>query len=89
MTKNQIRRSTSFNKDLKDYQHKPNIMAMLQNAIQKLTYGEKLPKEHALKGKLKGNKECHLRYGLLLVWSVNGSIIELLRLGTHHQIFGR
>ena len=58
------------------------------DAIQKLENGEKLHQEHFLKGRLKGLKECHLAYGQLLVWSVEGSVLKMLRIGTHHQLFG-
>ena len=34
-------------------------------------------------------KKGHLRYGLLLEWVVNGLNIEILRVGTHHQLLGR
>ncbi|MBR1519833.1 MAG: type II toxin-antitoxin system YafQ family toxin [Bacteroidaceae bacterium] len=84
----QVKKSNSFIRDLKCLRHRPKIIANVNDAISQLENGEKLPMEHFLKGKLKGLKECHLQCGLLLVWAVNGSVVKLLRLGTHHRIFG-
>lgn len=84
----QIEISKSFNKDLKCHWHKPKIMQIVQDAIEKLKEGRRLPYEHVLKGDWKGHRECHLPCGLLLIWTVSGSLVKLKRLGTHHQIFG-
>ena len=83
-----IKTSKSFEKDLKSIQHKPNIMAKINDAIGKLKEGKRLPRQHALIGDMKGLLECHLPFGKLLVWKVKGSIVTLERFGTHHQIFG-
>lgn len=83
-----IKTSKSFEKDLKSIQHKPNIMAMINDAIGKLKDGDRLPRQHALKGDMKGLLECHLSFGKLLVWKVKVSVITLERLGTHHQLLG-
>ena len=88
MQRFQIEKSKSFIKDLNSLRYKPNVLAIVQDAIQKLENGEKLHQEHFLKGRLKGLKECHLAYGQLLVWSVEGSVLKMLRIGTHHQLFG-
>ena len=88
MKRVQIIKSKTFIKDLKSLRHKPNVLANVQDAIQKLENGEKLNREHFLKGKLEGLKECHLQCGQLLVWIVEGSVLRMLRIGTHHQLFG-
>lgn len=83
-----IKTSKSFERDLKSIQHLPNIMAMIKEAIGKLKEGKGLPRQHALKGDMKGLLECHLPFGKLLVWKLNGSVVTLERIGTHHQLFG-
>jgi mRNA interferase YafQ len=88
MQRFQIEKSKSFIKDSNSLRHKPNVLANVQDAIRKLENGEKLHREHFLKGKLKGLKECHLQCGQLLVWIVEGSVLRMLRIGTHHQLFG-
>ena len=87
MKKFKIIKSKKFIKDLKNLRDKPYILTIVQDAIQKLGNGEKLHQEHFLKGRLKGYKECHLAYGQLLVWIVEGSVLKMLRIGTHHQLF--
>lgn len=84
-----ISKTKSFMRDLRRLKQKPHIVNMVEDALQKLKKGERLPKEHYLIGDLKGHKECHLRYGLLLEWVVNGLNIKILRVGTHHQLLGR
>jgi len=83
-----IKTSKSFEKDLKVYLHQPTIMGMVQDTIEKLKTGQRMSKEHPLKGRWKGFRERHLPFGKLLVWAVKGSVVTLERLGTHHQLFG-
>lgn len=85
----QVLKSKSFDRDFKNYWYMPKIVALLKDAIAKLKEGKRLPKQHFLKGKMKGLLECHLKDDLLLLWSVNGTMIKLEHIGTHHQIFGR
>ena len=88
MQKFQIEKSKSFIKDLNSLRSNPKVLADVRDTIRKLENGEKLHREHFLRGKLKGLKECHLKCGQLLVWIVEGSILRMLRIGTHHQLFG-
>lgn len=88
MQRFKIEKSKTFIKDLNSLRDKPSVMTNVQDAIRKLENGEKLHQEHFLKGRLKGLKECHLQYGQLLVWIVEGSVLKMLRIGTHHQLFG-
>ena len=83
-----LKKSKTFIKDLNSLRDKPSVLTNVQDAIRKLENGEKLHQEHFLKGRLKGLKECHLQYGQLLVWIVEGSVLKMLRIGTHHQLFG-
>lgn len=88
MQRFKIEKSKTFIKDLNSLRNKPKVLANVKDAIQMLENGEKLHREHFLKGRLKGFKECHLQCGQLLVWVVEGSVLRLLRIGTHHQLYG-
>lgn len=83
----EIIKTKTFLKDLKSYQHKSKIMAMVEDSIKRLKDRYRMRKEHELHGRHKGINECHLRYDLLLTWIVNSNQIKLLRLGTHQQLF--
>ncbi|GAA9924564.1 hypothetical protein VN0847_07380 [Helicobacter pylori] len=44
-------------------------------------------KDHALKGKWKPFRECHIKTDILLVYLVRGDELILLRLGSHSELF--
>lgn len=47
-------------------------------------------KPHKLHGNYKGCLECHIEDNFLLIWvDPNTDIIELVRLGSHSELFGR
>lgn len=46
-----------------------------------------LHKPHFLKGNYKGCMECHIEDDYLLIW-VEGDIIDLVRIGSHSELFG-
>jgi mRNA interferase YafQ len=50
--------------------------------------GEKY-RDHELKGKFLGDRECHIRFDLLLVYRIenNDLVLVLVDLGTHPALF--
>lgn len=60
MQRFQIEKSKTFIKDLNSLRDKTKVLANVKDAIRMLENGEKLHREHFLKGRLKGLKECHL-----------------------------
>ncbi len=44
-------------------------------------------KDHALKGKWKPYRECHIKSDILLVYLVENDELILLRLGSHSELF--
>lgn len=45
---------------------------------------------HMLHGNYKGCMECHIESDFLLIWvDPNTNIIELVRLGSHSELFGK
>ena len=44
-------------------------------------------RDHALKGKWRTYRECHVRPDLLLIYKVQGEYLMLARLGSHAELF--
>lgn len=83
--------STRYKKDLKKYAKQPDKMESLLEIIDKLKNEEPIPKNfkpHILKGDYKGCWECHIEDDFLLIW-IDDNYVELLRLGTHSELFGK
>ena len=84
--------SGQYKKDLKHYLHQPKKLAALAEIIDLLAQEQPVPakyKPHLLLGQYRGCMECHVQGDFLLIWvdRVN-NIIELVRLGTHSELFG-
>ena len=76
---------TQYKKDLKRYQNKPSKIAALKEVLKHAEY-----KPHMLSGKLNGFMECHVEDDFLLIWiDAEANVIKLVRLGTHHELFGK
>ena len=87
-----ITQSNLFRKDLEKAKKRKFNLSLLKEVVLKLANNEKLEakyKDHALKGKFKGLRECHIQPNWLLIYSVDGNEIELLlfRTGTHSDLF--
>ena len=83
--------STKFKKEVKKYRNHPKKIDKLIAVLQMLEYEQPLPPElkaHFLKGEYKGCMECHIEEDFLLIWfDANSGIIEILRLGSHSELF--
>lgn len=88
----QIRTSSQFRKDVKRYAHQPSKMAALKEVVDLLAEDKPLPASylaHRLGGTYKGYLECHIESDFLLIWyDKNENYIELIRLGSHSELFG-
>lgn len=87
-----LKTSTQYRKDLKRYRNKPQKLAALKQVLELLINEQPIPQEyypHMLQGEYKGCMECHIQGDFLLIWidEVN-DIIELVRLGSHSELFG-
>ena len=94
MKTKKIEQTSSFQKDIKKYRHKPNTLKALYAAICSLAHSEPLPKSmrpHILSGNYEGIWECHVENDSLLLWiEQNASeeeVITLLRFGSHSNLF--
>lgn len=45
-------------------------------------------KDHPLKGEWKGCRDCHLKPDLVMIYRKSKTAIELVRLGSHSELFG-
>ena len=88
----EIQPTTQYRKDLKRYRNKPKKLAALANILQLLANEQPIPKQylpHMLTGRYKGCMEWHIEGDFLLIWiDEQRNIIELVRLGSHSELFG-
>lgn len=80
----------TFTKEVKKAKLNPTNTAKLFLFISLLLNEEKLlseARDHELTGNYKDTKEFHINGDLLVVYRIVESTLELLRLGTHSQLF--
>lgn len=84
--------SGQYKKDFKRYLHQPKKLAALGEIIDLLANEQPIPakyRPHLLLGQYSGCMECHVQGDFLLIWmDETNNIIELVRLGTHAELFG-
>ncbi len=79
-----------FTKDLNKAQLNPTNSAKLFSYISLLLNNEELPQEardHFLSGEWKDTKEFHISGDLLVIYMIDDNTLQLLRIGTHSQLF--
>lgn len=85
--------STQYKKDFKRYRNNPSKLSKLLEVFRILENGMELPekyKAHVLIGEYKDCMECHIEGDFLLIWfDEGGDVIEILRLGSHSELFGK
>lgn len=89
--KRKLHPTTQFKKDLKRYMRQEEKMRKLQLILSFLEKGEEIPSEyypHKLHYGFDGCMECHIMDDFLLIWIV-GEVVELVRLGSHAEFFGK
>ena len=81
-----------FKKGLKLAKKRGLNISLLEDVVEKLLH--KLPlevknKDHALLGKYKGYRECHIQPDWLLIYAINHQIqiVRLIRTGSHSDLF--
>ncbi|WP_208356884.1 type II toxin-antitoxin system RelE/ParE family toxin [Helicobacter pylori] len=85
-----IKHHIFFKKDFKKLVKNGFDDSVLKEVILTLRKKEPLPppfKDHALKGKWKPFRECHIKPDVLLVYLVRDDELILLRLGRHSELF--
>ena len=85
--------TTQYKKDYKRVKNNPKKLKALKEVLEMLMNEQQIPADyypHMLQGEYKGCMECHVQGDFLLVWiDPNTDIIELVRLGTHSELFGK
>ena len=83
--------TTQFRKDLKKYKNQPKKLKALKEVLEMLSNEQPIPADyrpHTLIGQYKGCLECHIQGDFLLVWyDKEHDLIELVRLGSHSEVF--
>ena len=83
--------STQYKKDYKRYKKYPKKIDSLKEILKLLQEEKPIPDEylpHMLHGNYKSCMECHIQGDFLLIWfDPNSDIIELVRLGSHSDLF--
>jgi mRNA interferase YafQ len=67
-----------------------DVRQVLETALDALTNGHTLPpanRDHALKGKWIGYRNCHLKPDLILIYKKTKTTLALARLGSHSELF--
>ena len=90
-----VRYTTRFNKDVRREGKSPNnkdLPTKLQLVIDLLAEDKDLPAnlhDHLLVGEFVGMRELHVKPDLLLIYrKIEDVSIEMIRLGSHSEIFG-
>ena len=87
-----IKYETAFRKDFKRILKRGYNIKLLEEVIEILAEGKKLPekyRDHSLTGDYKDCRECHITPDWLLIYQIsNGELIlYLTRTGTHSDLF--
>jgi mRNA interferase YafQ len=78
--------SKAFKRDI----NKIGISEPLVEVLYLLANDQALPekyRDHALSGDLQGFRECHVKPDLLLIYQQVNEVLELVRLGSHSELF--
>ena len=87
-----IKESSQFKKDYKAAIRRNWNIKLLDNVIAMLANGQTLPfryRDHPLKGKYKGYRECHVQPDWLLVYCLKKDTLVLIlaQTGKHNELF--
>ncbi len=88
-----LKPSTQYKKDLKKIRNNPKKAEELLKVLHLLEYEMEIPavyKPHRLTGDYNGCMECHIQGDFLLIWiDPETNEIDLVRLGSHSELFGK
>ena len=79
-----------FKRDVKRAQKRGKDMDKLKAVLSLLIEEEPLParyRDHPLKGEWQGFRDLHIEPDWLLLYSVEGDVLQLARTGTHADLF--
>ena len=82
--------ATRFKRDYKKLQSSGRDISSTDQVISLLVAGFRIPpkhRDHALKGEWSSYRECHILPDLLLIYRIEGSMLQVVRLGSHAELF--
>ncbi|QTQ12587.1 type II toxin-antitoxin system YafQ family toxin [Treponema parvum] len=90
--KYEVKFTTQFKKDIKRAEKQNRNLNKLFGVIDLLVHGKPLEakyRDHALSGKYKGTRECHIDPDWLLVYEHLNDVLVLMlhRAGSHSELF--
>jgi mRNA interferase YafQ len=87
--------TTAFLRDFKREkkgQHRRDLDSLVQGVVSLLVNDTPLPdknRDHGLGGDWRDHRECHLKPDLLLIYrKPDAKVLQLVRMGSHSEIFG-
>ncbi len=87
-----LKPTTQYKKDYKHFRNNPKKLVELFNILTLLQNEKPIPQEnrpHRLTGNYAGYMECHIEGDFLLIWlDPDTDEIDLVRLGSHSELFG-
>lgn len=88
----QIERTTQFKRDYKREKRTDARLDELLMPVMTLLLGDdELPermRDHPLQGEWKDYRDCHVKPDLVLIYAKTVSMLTLVRLGSHSELFG-
>ena len=87
-----IRYTGKMKKDIKTCQKRNYNLALFEKVIASLMIPEPLKeknRDHNLSGNYVGYRECHILTDWLLIYRYDGDFLELVRTGTHSDLFNK
>ena len=82
--------TSQFKRDYKKIHLSKTDEARFLEIIDMLLSEDNIParyKDHALIGRWVGCRECHIKPDLLLIYKPEATIVKLMRIGSHSQLF--
>ena len=85
-----IRRTNQFKRDIKKILKAGCDIEKLLKTVEVIANGQELPikyKDHPLKGKSKGKRDCPIEPDWLLIYALEDNELVLYRTGSHSDLF--
>lgn len=86
-----LKRHKQYLKDFRNQilseQHYAKYVVYLSALLQKQSLSPEAL-DHPLKGEWSSYREFHISGDLLVIYTIRGETLELLRIGTHSELFG-
>ena len=86
----EILRTSQFKRDVKLVQKRGQDTAALKAVLEVLIQAQALApsfRDHPLKGLFKDCRECHIEPDWLLIYRIDGNVLQLIRTGSHADLF--